>query len=132
MIVAIAILIIINAMNLINKNIYNIGICRSMGAHIGEIGIIYGVQMLVFGVLIIGLSLLADYFTTNAINYLIVNNISKFLSVPGVSEITYIYFNPLITNYCSGVIVTLIIITIIMPIIIVRKKNPVDIIKSRK
>ena len=103
-----------------------------MGAHIGEIGIIYGVQMLVFGVLIIGLSLLADYFTTNAINYLIVNNISKFLSVPGVSEITYIYFNPLITNYCSGVIVTLIIITIIMPIIIVRKKNPVDIIKSRK
>ena len=132
MIVAIAILIIINAMNLINKNIYNIGICRSMGAHIGEIGIIYGVQMIVFGVLIIGLSLLADYFTTNAINYLIVNNISKFLSVPGVSEITYIYFNPLITNYCSGVIVTLIIITIIMPIIIVRKKNPVDIIKSRK
>ena len=41
MFVAIATLIIIHTINTVNKNIYNIGVSRSMGAHMVELGVIF-------------------------------------------------------------------------------------------
>lgn len=131
MFVAIATLIIIHTINTVNKNIYNIGVSRSMGAHMFELGIIFSVQMILFGGLVITAALFADYYTTNILNKLISGTIPKVVELPGADKITYVYFNPLITSVCSGLIMFLTIIAIFIPIIIIRKMNPVNIIKKR-
>lgn len=131
LIIAIIVIILVNSITTINKNIYNIGISRSMGAHMGELGFIYSSQMILFGALTIVLSLLTDYYSTGIIDKIIVNNISKIISVSGVKEINYVVFNPVITAICIGLIVILTIISILIPIYTIKKANPVNIIKSR-
>jgi hypothetical protein len=131
MIFAIVVLVLVNATNTINKNIYNIGVSRAMDAHIGELAFIYSMQMIVFGGLVISLSLVLDYNSVQILNYIIVNNIPKVLDIPGVSEITYVVFNPFISSVCTSLVVILTIFSIFVPIKTIRKTNPVNIIKSR-
>ena len=132
MIVAIVALIVIHTINTLNKNIYNIGVSRSMGAHMSEMGVIFSVQMIVFGLLIIVCSMIADYYSTNIINDIITKAIPRIVDLPGTDQITYVFYNPLITAVCSGFIMLLTIIAIIVPIIAIRVMNPVNIIKSRQ
>ena len=132
MIVAIVALIVIHTINTLNKNIYNIGVSRSMGAHMSEMGIIFSVQMIVFGVLIVVCSMVGDYYSTNIINDIIAQAIPRIVNLPGADQITYVFYNPLITAVCSGFIMLLTIIAIFVPIIAIRVMNPVNIIKSRQ
>lgn len=132
LIIAIIVIILLNSVTTINKNIYNIGICRSMGAHMGELGFIYSSQMVIFGILTIILSMICDFYSTGIINEIIVNNISKIISVSGVREIDYVVFNPAITTICTSLVVILTIVSILIPIYTIKKMNPVNIIKSRE
>ena len=131
MIIAIIVLVLVNATNTINKNIYNIGVSRAMGAHIGELAFIYSVQMIAFGTLVVTLSMVLDYYSVKILNQIIVNNIPKVIDIPGVSEITYVVFNPYISSICTGLVVLLTIVSIFVPIKTIKKTNPVKIIKSR-
>lgn len=131
MIIAIIVLVLVNATNTINKNIFNIGVSRAMGAHVGELAFIYSIQMIVFGALVITFSMILDYYSVKTLNQIIVNNIPKVIDIPGVSEITYVVFNPLISSICTGLVVLLTVFSIFVPIKTIRKTNPVKIIKSR-
>ena len=102
-----------------------------MGAHIGELAFIYSVQMIVFGTLVVTLSMVLDYYSVKILNQIIVNNIPKVIDIPGVSEITYVVFNPYISSICTGLVVLLTIVSIFVPIKTIKKTNPVKIIKSR-
>jgi hypothetical protein len=103
-----------------------------MGAHMSEMGIIFSVQMIAFGVLIIVCSMVADYYSTNIINDIIAQAIPRIVDLPGADQITYVFYNPLITAVYSGFIMILTIIAIFVPIIAIRVMNPVNIIKSRQ
>ena len=131
-IIAIIVLVVIHTINTYNKNIYNIGVSKSMGAHMFELSFIFAIQMIVFGVLIIVASLFADRYCMNVINDIIANAIPRIVDIPGANEITYVYFNPIITTTCSGMIMVLTIISIIVPLMTIRLMNPVNIIKSRQ
>ncbi len=132
MIISIVVLIIINSVNTINKNIYNIGVSRAMGAHMSEMGYVYSFQSIVFGMLIISTSTVLDYMSTKILNKIIGTNIIKLIDLPGSDEMTYVFFSPEITSACSGLIVFLTFISILIPIIAIRVMNPVNIIKSRQ
>lgn len=132
MIIAIIVLVVIHTINTYNKNIYNIGVSKSMGAHMSELSFIFAIQMIVFGGLIIALSLVADYYSTNLINDIISNAIPRIVDIPGANTITYLYYNPVITSVSSGLIVVLTIAAIIVPLMAIRVMNPVNIIKSRQ
>ena len=131
LVVSIIVLIIINAVNTLNKNIYNIGVSRSMGAHMNELGFIYSLQMIVFGLLVIIFSLALDYFATGFSNSILKNTIPKVIVVPGLNEITFVRFNPAITAFTTLLVVILTIISIIIPIMAIKKMNPVSIIKKK-
>ena len=131
-IIAIVVLVVIHTINTYNKNIYNIGVSKSMGAHMFELSFIFAIQMIVFGLLIIVASLFADYYCMNVINDIIANAIPRIVDIPGANEITYVYFNPIITTTCSGMIMVLTIVSIIVPLMAIRLMNPVNIIKSRQ
>ena len=131
LVVSIIVLIIINAVNTLNKNIYNIGVSRSMGAHMNELGFIYSLQMIVFGLLVIIFSLALDYFATGFSNSILKNTIPKVIVVPGLNEITFVRFNPAITAFTTLLVVILTIISIIIPITAIKKMNPVSIIKKK-
>ena len=103
-----------------------------MGAHVSELGFIYSFQMLSFGALVVVLSLIGDYYSTNILNYIIRNNITNIVLYNGVEEISYVVFNPLFSAICSAIVMVLTMIAIIIPIVIIKVKNPVNIIKSRK
>lgn len=132
LIISISVLIIVNSVTTINRGLYTIGISRSLGAHVSELGFIYSFQMIAFGALVIVLSQIGDYYSTNILNYIIRNNISNIVLYNGVEEISYVVFNPLFSSICSSIVMVLTMIAIIIPIVIIKVKNPVNIIKSRK
>lgn len=132
LVISISVLIIVNSVTTINRGLYTIGISRSMGAHVSELGFIYSFQMLSFGALVVVLSLIGDYYSTNILNYIIRNNITNIVLYNGVEEISYVVFNPLFSAICSAIVMVLTMIAIIIPIVIIKVKNPVNIIKSRK
>ena len=132
LVISISVLIIVNSITTINRGLYTIGISRSMGAHVSELGFIYSFQMIMFGALVIVLSLIGDYYSTNILNYIIRNNITNIVLYNGVEEISYVVFNPLFSAICSAIVMVLTMIAIIIPIVIIKVKNPVNIIKSRK
>ena len=132
MIIAIIVLVVIHTINTYNKNIYNIGVSKSMGAHMFELSFIFAIQMIVFGILIVLGSMIADYYSTNLINDIISNAIPRIVDIPGANTITYLYYNPAITSVSSGLIMFLTIVSIIVPLTAIRVMNPVNIIKSRQ
>lgn len=131
MIVSIVVLIIVNTVNIMNRNIYNIGVSRSLGAHLGELGFIYSMQMLIFGVLVIIFSNISDYLSLKFINGVLVNTIPKVIHSPGVEEMTFLYYNPTLSSSITGLVVFLTIISIFVPILAIRLINPVNIIKKK-
>ena len=132
MIIAIIVLVVIHTINTYNKNIYNIGVSKSMGAHMFELSYIFSIQMIVFGLLIVVGSMIADYYSTNIINDIIANAIPRIVNIPGSNTITYLKYNPAITSITSGAIMLLTMGSISVPLMAIRLMNPVNIIKSRQ
>ena len=81
-----------------------------------ELGFIYSLQMIVFGLLVIIFSLALDYFATGFSNSILKNTIPKVIVVPGLNEITFVRFNPAITAFTTLLVVILTILSIIIPI----------------
>ena len=132
MIISIIVLVVIHTINTYNKNIYNIGVSKSMGAHMFELSYIFSIQMIVFGILIVVGSMIADYYSTNIINDIIANAIPRIVNIPGANSITYLKYNPAITSITSGAIMLLTMGSISVPLMAIRLMNPVNIIKSRQ
>jgi hypothetical protein len=131
MVISILILIVVNTVNIMNRNIYNIGVSRSLGAHTSELGFIFTLQMLLFGVFVIIFSTITDFLSIEYVNKILSNTIPKIVSAPGVENITYLYYNPGISSSLSGMIVFLTIVSICIPILAIRIMNPVNIIKKK-
>lgn len=131
MVFSILILIVVNTVNIMNRNIYNIGVSRSLGAHTSELGFIFTLQMLLFGVFVIIFSTITDFLSIEYVNKILSNTIPKIVSAPGVENITYLYYNPGISSSISSMIVFLTIVSICIPILAIRIMNPVNIIKKK-
>ena len=97
-----------------------------------EMAFIFSIQMVVFGILVIGLSLVFDLYSINILNSIIQNNIAKILDLPGVANMNYLIYNPAIVSSCTGLVVVLTIVSIFFPILTIRLMNPVNIIKARQ
>ena len=131
MVISVLVLIVVNTINILNRNIYNIGVSRSLGAHVNELGFIYSLQMLLFGIFVIVFSTITDYLSIKLINKLLSSTIPKVIELPGVESITYLYFNPSLTMSITSVLVVLTIISIFVPILAIKLMNPVNIIKKK-
>ena len=131
MIISIIVLIVVNTVNIMNRNIYNIGVSRSLGAHLGELGFIYSMQMLIFGILVIIFSNVSDFLSLKFINGVLSNTLPKVIEQPGLEEMTFLYYNPTLSSSITGLVVFLTIISIFVPILAIRLINPVNIIKKK-
>ena len=131
MIISVLVLIVVNTVNIMNRNIYNIGVSRSLGAHTSELGFIFALQMLLFGVFVIIFSISADFLSIKFINKILSDTVPKVVNMPGVENITYLYFNPTLSAAITGMIVFLTIASICVPILAIRLMNPVNIIKKK-
>ena len=131
MIISILVLIIVNTVNIMNRNIYNIGVSRSLGAHTSELGFIFALQMLMFGVFVIIFSIISDFLSIKLINKLLADTIPNVVQMPGVENITYLYFDPTLSASLTSMIVILTILSICAPILAIRLMNPVNIIKKK-
>ena len=131
MMISVLVLIVVNTVNIMNRNIYNIGVSRSLGAHTSEVGFIFALQMLLFGVFVIIFSISADFLSIKFINKILSDTIPKVVNMPGVENITYLYFNPTLSAAITGMIVFLTIASICVPILAIRLMNPVNIIKKK-
>ena len=131
MIISILVLIVVNTVNIMNRNIYNIGVARSLGAHTSELGFIFALQMLLFGMFVIIFSVISDFLSIKLINKLLADTIPNVIQMPGVENITYLYFDPSLSASLTGMIVILTILSICVPILAIRLMNPVNIIKKK-
>lgn len=131
MIISIIVLIVVNTVNIMNRNIYNIGVSRSLGAHLGELGFIYSMQMLIFGILVIIFSNVSDFLSLRFINGVLSNTLPRVIEQPGLEEMTFLYYNPTLSSSITGLVVFLTIISIFVPILAIRLINPVNIIKKK-
>ena len=131
MVVSILVLIIFNTVNIMNRNIYNIGVSRSLGAHLGELGFIYSTQMFAFGALVIIFSTITNFYSLRIINDILSENIPKVISATGIDDFVYLYFDPSLASSITSAVVFLTIVSIFIPILAIKLINPVNIIKKK-
>ena len=131
MVVSILVLIIVNTVNIMNRNIYNIGVSRSLGAHLGELGFIYSTQMFAFGVLVIIFSTITNFYSLRIINDILSENIPKVINATGIDDFVYLYFDPSLASSITGAVVFLTIVSIFIPILAIKLINPLNIIKKK-
>ena len=121
-----------NSMNNIRQNAYEIGVIRAMGGRTGQLGGIFAIQTAFSGLAIAALTALGDFLGVILFNNVLIESISKIVKAPGIETMNILIFNPYTVLIDVGIIVALTVLTIVMPVLAVRKIQPIKIIRSRE
>ena len=128
-ILAIFLIIILNASTIIRQNVYEIGVMKALGAKTSELVVIFTLQMVITCLGVCLLLYSCSNIFMNFANKLLCSGISAYV----VSDVLYnvIVFSPkfFIINIVSVSVFT--IFSIMVPILAIRKIKPLKIIKTR-
>lgn len=130
--IAIGVLLAMNSMNNIRQNAYEIGVIRAMGGRTGQLGGIFAIQTAFSGLAIAALTALGDFLGVILFNNVLIESISKIVKAPGIETMNILIFNPYTVLIDVGIIVALTVLTIVVPVLAVRKIQPIKIIRSRE
>ena len=128
-ILAIFLIIILNASTIIRQNVYEIGVMKALGAKTSELVVIFTLQMVITCLGVCLLLYSCSNIFMNFANKLLCSGISAYV----VTDVLYnvIVFSPkfFIINIVSISVFT--IFSIMVPILAIRKIKPLKIIKTR-
>lgn len=128
-ILAIFLIIILNASTIIRQNVYEIGVMKALGAKTSELVVIFTLQMVITCLGVCLLLYSCSNIFMNFANKLLCSGISAYV----VTDVLYnvIVFSPkfFIINIVSVSVFT--IFSIMVPILAIRKIKPLKIIKTR-
>lgn len=122
----------LNSSSSIKQNAYEIGVIRSMGGRTGQLSAVFAVQMLITGILICIFTALGSFLGVILFNNVLCGNLAEILKTPGLGDITILSYNSAIAAIDAGIILLLTVLTVAVPILAVRRIQPINIIRSRE
>lgn len=133
LLIAIFLIIVLNANTLIRQNVYEIGLMKAFGAKTKELVFIFATQMIISCLCVCGLLYFMSLGVVSFSNNLIIKGILAYLNSSTVSKLS---FNALIFNntyfFINIAVITIsTIISVIIPILSIRNIQPLKIIKTR-
>lgn len=129
---AIGIMLAINSLNNIKQNAYEIGVIRAMGGRTGQLGGIFAIQTVFTGLIIAALTAIGNFLGVMLFNNVLIEGISKVVKAPGIEDLTILIYNPYIVLIDVGLVLLLTVISVVVPILAVRKIQPIKIIRARE
>ena len=116
----------------IKRRTYDIGVMKSLGSTTKEIGFIFGVQVLLVGLLICLCSTIALYFGTGIVNGILVESVMNIVGTRSLKGANVLKFSPFVVIINITFVLTIILLTIITSVGRLHKIKPSQIIRSKE
>ena len=132
LVAALVILIVKYGLDIVRRKIYEIGVIKALGGRSTSFMIIFGVQVIVFGLMVCLFAQVGMFFIVDLANDVLVKSLQTLATSRIMMDIDILAFNyPLIMSDC---IVTffLCILTTLVPIFALHKIKPINIIKAKE
>ena len=120
------------AMKMIRTKMHDIGIMKALGAKNRTIYSIFGLQLSLVSLITCVVSTVGYYFLVDVTNNILLRSFLKISPQAMVLDIQFIHFNPIIALINVILIVFLTAISLVIPILVIRKIEPVKIIKAKE
>lgn len=115
----------------IRKRKFEIGVIKAMGGRTRDVGKIFVIQLIAIGIVVCILSSLALLLLTNIVNSVLSSAMLVYIKNETLSKISIVQFNPLILCGDLFMILTITILSAIIPLIALRRIKPINIIKHK-
>lgn len=120
------------AMKMIRVKMHDIGIMKALGAKNRTMIGIFGLQLAFVSLVTCVLSTVGYYFLVGFTNTVLIKSLGKISKATQVLELNFVYFNPYIVLACIVIVLGLTFISLIIPILAIRRIEPVKIIKAKE
>ena len=120
------------SIKMIRTKIHDIGIMKALGAKNRTIYSIFGLQLGLVSFLTCGISVLGYYLLVGFTNKVLLKSLSKLSSYASTLQTKFIMFNWGIALFNIALIVLVSIVSLVIPILLIRKIEPVKIIKVKE
>ncbi len=116
----------------IKKCIYEIGVLRAQGARTRQLVAVFALQQLLVGVIAAVCSLLGLYFGAGACNFILGEGFAIFSKNAFMREVQFIRFMPMIAALDIGILLLFSVVSIIVPLLFLRRVKPREIIRAKE
>lgn len=120
------------SIKMIRTKIHDIGIMKALGAKNRTIYSIFGLQLGLVSFLTCGISVLGYYLLVGFTNKVLLKSLSKLSSYASTLQTKFIMFNRGIALFNIALIILVSIVSLVIPILLIRKIEPVKIIKVKE
>ena len=132
LIIILVVILVFTTYTRVKKRKKEIGIMRSMGARSPNLSLIYFIQTAIISIISIVVGILAYYIALKGINILVSAILTKFNNMVLFKRINMIVFSPPVLFINIGIIVSTSLITSLVPLFVIRRINPIDILRSKE
>ncbi len=116
----------------IKKCMYEIGVLRAQGARTRHLVAAFALQQLLVGMVAAGLSTLGLFFGSGACNVILGAGFAAFSKNAFMREVQFIRFMPNVALLDVGLLLFFSVVTIIVPLLILRRVKPREIIRAKE
>lgn len=130
----IAVILVITsfATKMIKVKMHDIGVLKALGSKNRTIVVIFGLQVLLVAILTTLISIFGYLILAGATNDLLLDSLSKIASSRVFFDLQFVSFNFLIVLLTTGITFVLSFLSLLVPMIRIRKIKPVKIIKTKE
>ena len=131
--IACALILINFNVRTIKGKLYEIGIIKALGGKTLDLGLIFGVQVLLVGILTCIFYVLGSVMFIGLANDVLVSSLS--LLAPSnyiVIDCDFLILDPNVMGYDCMLIMVIVIVTLVVPFVILRSIKPTNIIKAKE
>ena len=132
LIIILVVILVFTTYTRVKKRKKEIGIMRSMGARSPNLSLIYFIQTAIISIISIVVGILAYLIALKGINILVSAILTKFNNMVLFKRINMIVFSLPVLFINIGIIVSTSLITSLVPLFVIRRINPIDILRSKE
>ena len=117
---------------MINDKMHEIGILKAIGTKNGAIGVIFGMQVALIAALTCVMSTVGYFFFIDKADNILIDSLKRLAPGRIVMDLNFLSFSPGIAAMNCLLILALSAVSIIIPLVIIKRIKPVKIIKAKE
>jgi predicted lysophospholipase L1 biosynthesis ABC-type transport system permease subunit len=111
---------------------HEIGILKAIGTKNGAIGVIFGMQVVLIAALTCVMSTVGYFFFIDKADNILIDSLKRLAPGRIVMDLNFLSFSPGIAAMNCLLILALSAVSIIIPLVIIKRIKPVKIIKAKE
>lgn len=132
LVAALVVVIVKFGLDIVRRKIYEIGVIKALGGRSSSFMVIFGVQVIVFALLVCLFAQLGMYFFVGVANDVLVKSLQTLASTRIMLDIEILAFDWPLISYDCVVAFVLCVISTLVPIVALHRVKPINIIKAKE